>query len=317
MRHSIMYQQPMEAGELCVWQPWFRKLIFLFVCPSACGRHNAIGGAVSGIKHRVSYLFLTEADIVSGDFEQMIVDNVDILFEMLPKKPKALLIFTSCLDDLLGTDHEPILEELSRRNPDVKFRHCTMNPISLDSKLPPGITTYRNMFSLLEKKEETKNTINVLGSNVTYNESSDLKQVLKKHGYRVCSIADYQTFEDFMEMASAKLNIVAGPIALATARMMEKLFGIPYLTAFVTYDPEEVMAFYKQLSEILSEDLVSDVQKEKEQAEEAIRHAVGVIRDYPIAVDYQAVMKPYSLALMLASTWVPCRDDCFRQCSGI
>ena len=87
----------------------------LFVCPSACGRHNAIGGAVSGIKQRVSYLFLTEADIVSGDFEQMIVDNVDILFGMLPKKPKALLIFTSCLDDLLGTDHEPILEELSRR----------------------------------------------------------------------------------------------------------------------------------------------------------------------------------------------------------
>ena len=65
------------------------------------------------------------------------------------------------------------------------------------------------MFSLLEKKEETKNTINVLGSNVTYDESSDLKQVLKKHGYRVCSIADYQTFEGFMEMASAKLNIVA------------------------------------------------------------------------------------------------------------
>ena len=82
--------------------------------------------------------------------------------------------------------------------------------------------------------------------------------------------------------------------------MMEKQFGIPYLAAFVTYDPEEVMAFYKQLSEVLSEDLVSDVQKEKEQAEEAIRHAAGVIEDYPIAVDYQAVMKPYSLALMLA-----------------
>ena len=76
----------------------------LFVCPSACGRHNAVGASVAGIKHRVSYLFLTEADIVSGDFEQMIVDNVDILFKALPKKPRALLIFTSCLDDLLGTD---------------------------------------------------------------------------------------------------------------------------------------------------------------------------------------------------------------------
>ncbi|MFQ9393537.1 MAG: hypothetical protein ACLR2E_04320 [Lachnospiraceae bacterium] len=57
----------------------------LLVCPSACRRHNAVGASVAGIKHRVSYLFLTEADIVSGDFEQMIVDNVDILFEALPK----------------------------------------------------------------------------------------------------------------------------------------------------------------------------------------------------------------------------------------
>lgn len=57
----------------------------LFVCPSACGRHNAVGASVAGIKHRVSYLFLTEADIVSGDFEQMIVDNVDIYLRLCLK----------------------------------------------------------------------------------------------------------------------------------------------------------------------------------------------------------------------------------------
>ena len=176
----------------------------LFVCPSACGRHNAVGASVAGIKHRVSYLFLTEADIVSGDFEQMIVDNVDILFKALPKKPRALLIFTSCLDDLLGTDHEPILAELTRRNPDVKFRHCTMNPISLDSKLPPGVTTYRNMFSLLEKREETKNLVNVLGSNVTYDETSDLKRFLTAHGYRVANIADYTDFDCHINGNAAK-----------------------------------------------------------------------------------------------------------------
>ena len=130
----------------------------LFVCPSACGRHNAVGASVAGIKHRVSYLFLTEADIVSGDFEQMIVDNVDILFEALPKKPRALLIFTSCLDDLLGTDHEPILAELTRRNPDVKFRHCTMNPISLDSKLPPGSHDLPEHVQRPGKKEKRRRT---------------------------------------------------------------------------------------------------------------------------------------------------------------
>ena len=239
----------------------------LFVCPSACGRHNAVGASVAGIKHRVSYLFLTEADIVSGDFEQMIVDNVDILFEALPKKPRALLIFTSCLDDLLGTDHEPILAELMRRNPDVKFRHCTMNPISLDSKLPPGVTTYRNMFSVLEKREETKNLVNVLGSNVTYDKTSELKRLLKTKGYRVANIADYTDFDSFMEMASARLNLVVSPIALKTAEMMEKEFGIPYLTAYITYDPEEITEVYRKLEKALDLDFSPALEEEKEKAD--------------------------------------------------
>ena len=272
----------------------------LFVCPSACGRHNAVGASVAGIKHRVSYLFLTEADIVSGDFEQMIVDNVDILFEALPKKPRALLIFTSCLDDLLGTDHEPILAELTRRNPDVKFRHCTMNPISLDSKLPPGVTTYRNMFSVLEKREETKNLVNVLGSNVTYDKTSELKRLLKTKGYRVANIADYTDFDSFMEMASARLNLVVSPIALKTAEMMEKEFGIPYFTAYITYDPEEITEVYRKLEKALDLDFGPALEEEKEKAYEEIQKAKEVIGDYPIAVDYQAVLRPFNLALALA-----------------
>ena len=272
----------------------------LFVCPSACGRHNAVGASVAGIKHRVSYLFLTEADIVSGDFEQMIVDNVDILFEALPKKPRVLLIFTSCLDDLLGTDHEPILAELTRRNPDVKFRHCTMNPISLDSKLPPGVTTYRNMFSVLEKREETKNLVNVLGSNVTYDKTSELKRLLKTKGYRVANIADYTDFDSFMEMASARLNLVVSPIALKTAEMMEKEFGIPYLTAYITYDPEEITEVYRKLEKALDLDFGPTLEEEKEKTYEEIQKAKEVIGDYPIAVDYQAVLRPYNLALMMS-----------------
>ena len=81
----------------------------LFVCPFACGRHGALGGEMNGIKDRISYLFITEADIVSGEFEELIVDGVNELFEALEKQPKVLFVFTACLDDLLGTDHEPIL----------------------------------------------------------------------------------------------------------------------------------------------------------------------------------------------------------------
>ena len=271
----------------------------LFVCPEACGRHNALGSALFGLKDRVHYLFLSDTDIISGDFEEMIVENVDTLFEILDERPKVLMIYTACIDDLLGTDHEPILKEVRKKYPDVKFRHCRMNPISLDTPNPPGITTNIEMYSLLEPSEKQQKAVNIIGTNVSYDDTNDLKQILHAKGYRVHHIADYERFEDFQEMARSVLNIVTAPISLGAAQMMEKKLGIPYIKAFVTYDTEEIMDLYEDLSEILQEDLVEPALAFLKKAEEKISTVKDIVGDYPIAIDYQAVIRPYSLALTL------------------
>ena len=232
----------------------------LFVCLFACGRHTALGGEMNGIKEQVSYLFIDEADIISGDYEQMIINGVDDLFEGLDKIPKVLFIFTACLDDLLGTDHEPILAELSEKYPDVQFRHCKMNPISLDSKLPPGVTLQMNMYSLLEKSTEQKNTVNLIGIN-TVAKNGDLRDILAQ---------------------------------------MEKNLGIPTVEGYVTYREQDIDAFYTRLSEALGEELLPLTAPYRDKARQKIDEAKAVIGDYPIAVDYQAVLRPFSLALMLA-----------------
>ena len=105
----------------------------LFVSPAACGRHGAIGAYMQGRKQRVSYLYLEEDDIVSGGYEELIADAAIELLEHLEhagKLPKVLMIFVSCIDDLLGTDHEAIVQTLSEKRPDVRFTFCHMNPIS-------------------------------------------------------------------------------------------------------------------------------------------------------------------------------------------
>ena len=51
----------------------------LFVCPSACGRHGALGAIEHGNKERLSYLYIDEADIVSGSYEDLILEGVDAL----------------------------------------------------------------------------------------------------------------------------------------------------------------------------------------------------------------------------------------------
>ncbi len=272
----------------------------LFVCPFACGRHTALGSVDNGIKDRVSYLFIAEADIISGDYEQMIIDNVETLFEALPKRPKVLFTFTACIDDLLGTDHNAINAELSRLYPDVKFRHCKMNPVSLDSKLPPGITLNMNMYSLLTKTGKKDKIVNIVGNNVTLPETCDLKQILGEKGYKVYNISDFETFEEFEHMADASLNIVAGPIALRAAQEMEKNLDIPYLKAFVNYDPEELERFYQQLSDLLGEDFVTPSHKYHDAAIEKVQKTQEIIGDYPIAIDYQAVLKPCSLGVTMA-----------------
>lgn len=273
----------------------------LFVCPSACGRHNALGSAVFDLKDRVHYLFLDADDIIGGELASIIPEKVDELFHILGSEPPALLIFTACIDDLMGVDHEPILEDLRARHPGCAFRHCTMNPISLDTPNPPGVTTNAQMYSLLERPEETERlrAVNLIGTNVAFREENDLNQLLRSHGYAVHHISDYTHFADMQEMSRSVLNIVTSPISLRAAKEMEKKLGVPYLVSFVNYDPDEIALFYQELSGALGEDFTEESERFRLNAELRIAEVLEKIGDYPIAIDYQAVLRPYTLAKAL------------------
>ncbi len=273
----------------------------LFICPSACGRHNSLGSAMFGLKDRVHYLYLDEQDIIGGGLDRIITDNVDSLLEVLGFEPPAILYFTACIDDLMGTDHEPILRELGRRHPKVAFRHCTMNPISLNTPNPPGITTNAQMYSYLlpapDKKREK--AVNLIGTNVSFRAENELNLLLRRHGWAVRHISDYEHFADIQEMSRSMLNLVTSPISLRAAKEMEEKLGIPYLASFVNYDPDEIMDFYRRLSETLGEDFTAEADPYRLAAERRIAAVRELIGDYPVAIDYQAVLRPYTLAKAL------------------
>ena len=87
----------------------------LFVSPAACGRHGALAARMEDRKSRVSYLFLSEDDIVSGGYEDSIIKSAQKLLAHLKRRgkmPKVLMIFVSCIDDLLGTDHDALIMQL-------------------------------------------------------------------------------------------------------------------------------------------------------------------------------------------------------------
>ncbi|MDR1021515.1 MAG: nitrogenase component 1 [Synergistaceae bacterium] len=275
----------------------------LFVCPSACGRHAAIGAMQHGLKNRLSFLYVDQSDIIAG-YDSLIVDAVDELFRALsPWKPKVALIFVSCLDDLIGTDHEALMSRLSEAHPGVLFRDCHMNPISLDSDSPPGVTLQKRIYSLLgaDAAGKREKAVNCVGNFEAIAPESDLHGFLGGLGYETRHISQYRRFDDFQAMARSGLNLVIGPGGLQAARQMEAALGIPYAFLPVSYRLEKIAQNYEALSGALgiSGSATLVLGPAEDMAKAKIAEARSAAGDIPVIVDNSAVVKPFELARAL------------------
>ncbi|MEM1484157.1 nitrogenase component 1 [Oscillospiraceae bacterium PP1C4] len=273
----------------------------LFVCPFACGRHGAIGAIKQGFKDRLAYLYISQSDIISG-YDDQIFEAVEQLLCNLYPCPKVFFIFVSCLDDLIGTDHEALVETLSGRFPNIHFRVCHMNPISLDSELPPPVSIQNNLYSLLETLGEQDAGINSIGNLVAISPESELHYFLKLLGVKkLRHISKYQTFLDYQEMACSRGNLVLSPAGLQAAQQMQERLGTPYLFEPVSYSIEAIEKAYSRIARFLrsEEEIYLDFSREKDQAVKAIQSAREKIGNIPIIVDASAVMLPFGLARAL------------------
>ena len=305
---TLHYESPAHGGwgviRVAALVP---EMHMLFVAPSACGRHGALGGIMNGVKDKVSYLFIDEKGIVSGDYEQQIPQAVAELFAFLQKQPRVLFLFVSCLDDMLGTDHEALLETLSAQWPQVQFRTCHMNPIQSDTALPPLVTLNRNIYSLLRVQPKTTPVcstaqINLIGNNVPPHKDGELYRVLAQNGITVRHIQECTSFDEYCTMNKSCLNLVLSPVAAYAARDMEANPGIPYQLAYISYNPQEIRAWYATLAQKLTElgkPVAFSIESDAAQAEASLRETAALLRGTPIALDFQAVKRTCSLAKTL------------------
>lgn len=301
-KDTLHYSSPANGGRGIVRTGMLvPESVELFVCPFACGRHGAISAVKQNLKHRLFYLYVNQADIVNG-YDDLIIPAIDELLETLLVRPKVVLIFVSCLDDLIGTDHEALQEKLSKLYPDVKFRSCHMNPISKGSKTPPGISIQNNIYSLLEKTEEKDTGMNCIGNLMEIDKESEIYTFLKSLGFdKLKHISHYETFEAYQDMAKSTFNFVITPVGKQAAQQMEKKHGVPFVFLPVSYRLEQIEKNYEKLLEELDkkEGTVFDFTIYKQSAKEAIDRAVLAVKDTPIVVDASSTKCPFGLARAL------------------
>lgn len=300
---SLFYSSPAHGGwGVLKAAHLLPESYHLFVSPAGCGRHGALGACLDGRKNRVSYLFLKEEDIVSGGYEDTLIQAVQELLTHLEKcdrMPKVLGIFVSCIDDLLGTDHEALLDELSELHPNMRFTFCHMNPTSTDTSVPPAVNIQNKNYSMLDVTDEHDMGVNIIGNFAPLRPNGELFTMLSEMGVKaVRHISDYKTFAEYQDMAKSSLNLVVAPSGKYSAMNMEKKHGMPYELVFTTFRLEEIKANYETMAQRLGGQC-PDVTAYEEACKQALEETRKHLNGMPIVISGESIIRPFDLARVL------------------
>lgn len=274
----------------------------LFVSPAGCGRHGALGAHQDGRKNRVSYLFLKESDIVSGGYEEVLLEACKELLEHLSqcgRTPKVLGIFVSCIDDLLATDHEALLKQLREEFSNIRFTFCHMNPTSTDTSVPPPVNIQNKNYEMLDIAEEKDEGINIIGNFAPLRKSSELFTVLEKMGAsEVRHISDYDKFLEYQKMAKSKLNLVIAPSGKFSAQNMKKKHDTDYELVFTSFRKEVIRHNYTLIGKKLGVN-TPELEIYEKEYEDAMKVAREKLNHIPVVISGESIVRPFDLARAL------------------
>ena len=276
----------------------------VFVCAQSCLRGVVLSAAELKDSHRFSTISVDEESVLEGNCEEIIIEGVTHILEGMPKMPKALLLFTSCVHHFLGTDMKLVFGELDRRFPQVGFVQCWMNPIMRKTKMPPDPFMRKQLYSLLRPAGVCRKQVNIIGSNLAVRGSSELHCILEKNGFDLKDICTCSSFKEYQSMACSRLNLVTNPLGRPAARELEERLGQQWVYLPVSYDWDEIGERWKCLCDLL--DIENDVLwselglwELRQKAERALRTLAGELEGWSVAIDYTASSRPLGMAKLL------------------
>lgn len=288
----------------------------LYLCPPSCARRISLRSLRNGTRDQAAYLYLSEADLATGAYEQALLEAVDDLMVLKDPIPDAILVHLNCIDDFLGTDMDALIDQMRAAHPSVEFGVARLNPIADDRRDTPGERIHEQLYELIRPGQPREAAVNIVGTFVPVLADSELAPCLAALGVRevryLFSCADYASYQ---RLGRSCLNLVLGPIGCKAARAMERRLGIAGCPAFVSYAMGDIDGDWARILDALEAALPSAdgmaggaARAEAEavlacartQALEALEAARAAVGGRPIVVDSSSSMRPAALARALA-----------------
>ena len=270
----------------------------IFACARGCLRGVILTAAEMNAMNRMSWVSLEEQDLFSGKMEQNLEDGCIHILEQMERKPRAVLIFLSCLHLFSGFDFAVVLDHLRARFPEIDFIECYMHPTMRKSGLTPDQLMRQQLYAPLTPCEPEERSVAILGNDRATDPESHLCRTLTGNGYELHDIALCKDYESYLQIGKSSLMIATYLPAKAGAEALAKRLGRKFLYLPVSYSYAEITAGQNVLEETLGLP-VSDPAEQIRQADLALENARQIIGNTAVEIDYTASPRPLSLAKLL------------------
>ena len=270
----------------------------VFACAQGCLRGVILTAAEMVAMDRMSWISVDRNDLFDGSLERNIVEGTADILRKLPRKPRAVLLFLSCVHLFAGCDFEAIIAELRAMFPDVVFVDCYMNPTMRKSGLTPDQLMRRQLYAPLAPCPSEPKTANLIGNDRPTDDTSELARLVRDAGWKLRDITACGTFDEYLAMAKSTLEITYLPTAAAAGEALERRLGRKHLYLPLSYDFDEITRNLSKLAAALGID-APDWTDAKQNALRALEHTREAAGDFEVEIDYTATPRPIGLALLL------------------
>lgn len=173
---------------------------------------------------------LTEMEAIMGGDERLVNDIVQAAEEL---QPKFIAVCGSPIPMITGVDFAALAQMCEQRTGITSFGFATNG---MHSYLSGISQAYQGLAKRIVKPKESTipRAVNILGAtplDFSLNgQIEDIKAFLVSHGFSVNSCWSMQSsLEEIAASARAQVNLVISSAALATAKLLERNYGIPYV----------------------------------------------------------------------------------------
>lgn len=270
----------------------------IFVCAEGCLRGVVLTAAEMGASERFSTISVCENNVLDGDMEDLIICGVSDILAKLPYRPKAVLVYTSCIHHFIGCDLPLVYKRLREKFRDIDFADCYMNPIMRKSGLTPDMIMRTRLYSLLKESPKDKKSINIIGNDFVTDKNSELIKIITENGFTLREIQNCKTYSEYQGMAKGLINITYQPAAKPAGEALERRLSQKHLYLPLSFDYNEIIMGYNFLCDELKIERYS-FSRDIKNCEAALDKLKKTIGETPVAIDYTATFKPLGLALLL------------------